>query len=135
LNKDRKSDDYFLRDTGNTPFFHHVATLAELYQAEKTGKLYTYHFNMLRSILEKSASFHGFKNFSACIKIDDDDPDGILHTRLINILSHGNYSLYEPQEMLEENKVYFKKILGNFMGRYTFNSELFPEEFEETERT
>jgi hypothetical protein len=88
---------------------------------------------MLRSLLEKSASFHGFPNFSACIQQDDDDPDGVLHARLINILSHGNYSLYEPQEMLEENKTYFKKILSDFLNRYPFNPDLFPEEREEAE--
>lgn len=133
LSKDQRSGRYFLRNTGDTPFFHHVAALAELYKAGQDGRLYTYHFNMLRSILEKTASFHGFKNFSACIKQDDDDPDGILHTRIINILSHGNYSLYEPQEMLEENKAYFRKILDDFMSRYAFNPELFPQESEEVE--
>lgn len=122
----RNATGYQLRYTNATPFFHHVAMLTELYQAVQSGQLYTYHFNMLRSLLEKSASFHGFPNFSACIKQDDDDPDGILHARLINILSHGNYSLYEPQEMLEENKAYFKKILDDFLGRYPFNPELFP---------
>lgn len=66
-------------------------------------------------------------------KQDADDIDGILHTRIVNILSHGNYSLYEPQEMLEENKAYFRKILDDFRSRYAFNPELFPQEFEETE--
>ncbi|MFN8382085.1 MAG: AAA family ATPase [Anaerolineales bacterium] len=131
LSKDQKSNGYILRNTGDTPFFHHVASLAELHRASQSGKLYTYHFNMLRSILEKTASFHGFRNFSACIKQDDNDIDGVLHTRIINILSHGNYSLYEPQEMLEENKEYFRKILSDFMGRYAFNPELFPQETEE----
>ena len=133
LSQPKNTASYELRYTSATPFFHHVAMLTELYKAEKSGKLYTYHFNMLRSILEKTASFHGFNNFSACIKEDDDDPDGILHARIINILSHGNYSLYEPQEMLEENKAYFKKILDDFMRRYAFNPELFPEELEEAE--
>ena len=32
-----------------------------------------------------------------------------LHARLINILSHGNYSLYEPQAMVDENKELFQK--------------------------
>ena len=105
LSQHGQSGNYIIRDTGNTPFFHHVAALVELYEAERTGNLYTHHFNMLRSILEKTASFHGYRNFSACIKRDADDEDGILHTRIINILSHGNYSLYEPREMLEENKV------------------------------
>lgn len=127
----RDQTGYALRETGDTPFFQHVAMLAELYEAEKSGKLYTYHFNVLRSILEKSASFHGFRNFADCIKKDEDDPDGILHARLVNILSHGKYSLYEPQEMLEENKGYFKKILEDFMGRYPFNPELFEDVAEE----
>ena len=83
---------------------------------------------MIRAILEKTASFHGYQNFSACIKRDADDEDGILHTRLINILSHGNYSLFEPQEMLEENKRYFRKILHEFINRYPFNPALFPNE-------
>ncbi|MCC6922034.1 MAG: AAA family ATPase [Nitrosomonas sp.] len=131
LSQPKNTADYRLRHTNATPFFHHVAMLTELHQAEQSGQLYTYHFNMLRSLLEKSASFHGFPSFSACIKQDDDDPDGVLHARLINILSHGNYSLYEPQEMLEENKAYFKKILDDFLDRYPFNPELFPDAPEE----
>lgn len=117
---------YELRETGETPYFHHVATLAELYEADRSGRLYTHHFNMLRSVMEKTASFHGHKGFSACIRQDDDDGDAVLHTRLVNIMSHGNYSLYEPQEMLEENKRYFRKILHGFIDRYPFNPELFP---------
>jgi len=133
LTQPKSTMGYALRYTSATPFFHHVAMLTELYQAEKSGQLYTYHFNILRSLLEKSASFHGFPNFSACIQLEDDDQEGTLHARLINILSHGNYSLYEPQEMLEENKVYFKKILDDFLGRYPFNPELFPDVPEKAE--
>lgn len=131
INKHSVSGSYVLRpEDGDTPFFHHVAALAELYQAAKEDRLFTHHFNMLRTILEKTASFHGYKNFSVCIKQDDDDLDGILHTRLINILSHGKYSLYEPQQMLDENKAYFKKILDDFLSRYPFNPDLFPQPVE-----
>lgn len=128
LSRSKVDSSYTLAYTGATPFFHHVAVLTELYKAEQSGELYTYHFNMLRSVLEKSASFHGFSNFSACIPTDDaDDPEGVLHARLINILSHGNYSLFEPQPMLEENKTYFKTILDGFLKRYPFNPDLFPQ--------
>jgi hypothetical protein len=105
LSGSKQSGGYVVKETGDTPFFHHVATLTDLHRAAESGRLYTYHFNVLRSIIEKTASFHGFTKFSACIKKDSDDPDGILHTRLINILSHGNYSLFEPKEMMEENKI------------------------------
>jgi hypothetical protein len=132
VNKNSIGSGYVLREeTGDTPFFHHVAALAELYQAAQEDRLYTHHFNMLRTILEKTASFHGHKNFAVCIKQEDDDPDDILHARLINILSHGNYSLFEPQQMLDENKGYFRKILHDFLNRYPFNPELFPVASEE----
>lgn len=127
LARSRTEGAYSLKYTGATPFFHHVAVLTDLYKADQDGELYTYHFNMLRSVLEKAASFHGFSNFSACIARGPDDPDGILYARLINIMSHGNYSLFEPQAMLEENKAYFRKILHDFLDRYRFNPDLFPQ--------
>ena len=127
VSKNATSSGYILREeSGDTPFFHHVAALTELYRAAQEDRLFTHHFNMLRTILEKTASFHGHKSFSVCIKQDDDDPDGILHARLINILSHGNYSLFEPQQMLDENKAYFRKIMYAFLSRHPFNPELFP---------
>ncbi len=128
LSRGQSSQGYRLRKTGDTPFFHHVAALVELYTVSRTGTLYTHHFNILRSILEKTASFHGYTRFSACIKRDDDDEDGLLHTRLINVLNHGNYSLFEPLEMVDENKDYFRKILNQFIDRYAFNPALFSNE-------
>src|SRR5690606_31631318 len=56
LSKAPSVGSYFLRPTGDTPFFHHVAALAQLYEAAQTGQLYTHHFNMLRAVLEKTAS-------------------------------------------------------------------------------
>jgi wobble nucleotide-excising tRNase len=126
LARRRSSPGYLLRNTGDTPFFHHVAAITELYEAAQSGQIYTHHFNMLRTIMEKTASFHGYANFSDCIRQDKDDIDGVLHTRIINLLSHGNYSLYEPREMMEENKEHFRRILHEFIERYPFNPALFP---------
>ncbi|WP_353949612.1 AAA family ATPase [Stenotrophomonas maltophilia] len=128
LSRSKADGSYNLAYSGATPFFHHVAVLTDLHQAAQSGELYTYHFNMLRSVLEKSASFHGFSKFSACIPTDDaDDPEGVLHARLINILSHGDYSLFEPVPMGDENKEHFKTILDGFLNRYPFNPNLFPQ--------
>ena len=68
------------RDTDDTPFFHHVAMLRELHQAAESGELYTHHFNMLRSILEKTATFYGFGQFLRLHYTAMDD-DGMLHAR------------------------------------------------------
>ena len=102
--------------------------LKELHEVAKSGKLYTYHFNILRSIMEKTATFHGFNNIGDIIKRERDDQDGTLHYRYVQLLSHGNYSLFEPVEMMEENKQIFRKILNDFMDNYRFNPELFPQD-------
>ncbi|CAH8184607.1 AAA family ATPase [Vibrio aestuarianus subsp. francensis] len=127
LKHDKDNKKYSLKYTKDTPFFHHLALLEQLHQASESGSLFTYHFTVLRSILEKTATFHGFNNFSACIKKQANDPEGILHARLVNILSHGNYSLFEPMEMTEENKGHFRNILSDFMENYRFNPDLFPD--------
>jgi energy-coupling factor transporter ATP-binding protein EcfA2 len=127
LSRSRKSVDYLLfRQKSDTPFFHHVAALVQLYEAAQSENIYTHHFNTLRSILEKTAVFHGYGHFSSCIKKDANDADGILHQRFVDLLSHGKYSLYEPQEMGDETKGYFQKILNEFLARYPFNPALFP---------
>lgn len=121
-----KGDDgYFVRDTGPTPFFHHVAIVAELQKAADSGALYPYHFNMLRTVMEKTSNFHGFKGYTAFIKKEDDDPDGVLHSRLLNIMNHGDHSLFEPVEMVPENKEFFRNMLAKLREEYPFNPELF----------
>ncbi len=126
LGRSSAPNAFSLVDTGDTPFFHHVASLMELHAAARSGQIFTHHFNMLRVIAEKTASFLGYDKFIDCIKRDDDDADGTLHNRLLNLLSHGKYSLYEPREMLEENKRYFRKMLSDFTERFVFNPERFP---------
>ena len=117
LQRPERGTTYTLRATDDTPFFHHVSMLAELRKAALGGTLYTYHFNMLRSILEKTATFFGRDDFSACIHgLEDAD----LFSRALNLLSHGKYDIYQPSEMVDDNKVLFKQILEAFLGRYEF---------------
>jgi hypothetical protein len=127
LNRDQATGGYKLyRQKSDTPFFHHVSSLVELYEAAQNDKIYTHHFNTLRSVLEKTAVFHGYGHFSACIKKNQNDADGILHQRFIDLLSHGKYSLYEPREMGDETRDYFRTILYGFLKDYPFNPALFP---------
>jgi wobble nucleotide-excising tRNase len=127
LSRSRNTGEYHLSHTGDTPFFHHLALLEEICRAKESGQLYTHHFNALRSLLEKSSIFHGYEKFSICIKSLADDPDETLYGRLIQIMNHGNYSFYDPVEMLPENKEHFEKILADFLGFYPFNPTLLPE--------
>lgn len=117
LQRPERGNTYTLRATDDTPFFHHVSMLAELQKAAGSGTLYTYHFNMLRSILEKTATFFGRDDFSVCIHGLD---DAELFARALNLLSHGKYDIYQPSEMVDDNKRLFRQILDAFLGRYEF---------------
>lgn len=112
------ADGYSLQKTNDTPFFHHVAMLSELKKAADSGDIKTYHFNSLRGILEKTSSFFGFNDFSACIKGIEDE---VLFSRALNLLSHGAYSIYNPVEMNEDNKDLFKSVLYAFLDKYKFD--------------
>ncbi|MDH5937489.1 AAA family ATPase [Vibrio splendidus] len=118
LHRSEGAGVYSLRATDDTPYFHHVALLSELQQATESDKIYTHHFNAMRSILEKTATFFGFKDFSACLHGIEDEA---LFTRALNLLSHGKYSVYNPVEMGEDNKKLFKKIFSEFLQRYQFD--------------
>jgi hypothetical protein len=119
LHRPNRGTEYTLRATDDTPFFHHVAMLSELQKAARPdGALYTYHFNMLRSVLEKTATFFGKKDFSACLEGVEDEG---LYARALNLLSNGKYSLYEPVEMLEDNKQLFRDILETFLNKHAFD--------------
>lgn len=131
LSFSKKTGQYYLTYTGDTPYFHHLALLKEICEARNADELFTHHFNALRGLLEKSSCFHGHGKFSVCIKKTADDPDETLFGRIINILSHGNYSLYEPAEMLPETKETFEKVLDDFLEFYPFNRELLSSTLEE----
>lgn len=119
-----KDDKYIIESINDSPFFYHISMIRKIKEAIDRNELYTYHFNILRSILEKTANFHGFRSFSECIKLDQENEDRTLHSRMINILSHGNYSIFEPVRMSKEHKQYFVQIFRNFLQKFTFNSEI-----------
>ncbi len=118
-------DVYSIRATEDTPYFHHVATLVELRKRVQAGTLYTYHFNALRSILEKTASFLGHEDLRVCLEGLQDEA---LYNRALNLLSHGKYAIYEPVEMVDDNKELFGRILNDVLSRFPFAlPELDPE--------
>jgi hypothetical protein len=67
--------------------------------------------------MEKTAAFFGQKEFSFCIK---DMPDERKYARALNLLSHGNYSVFEPIEIVEDNKLFFKEVFDFFVDKYKF---------------
>ena len=125
LFKDKGSETYRLKQAHDIPFFYHIAMLAELKKATKSGELYPYHFNIFRNILEKTASFHGYEDIKECLKeiSNNDSNNDVPHKHFIDIMNHGGNSLYEPIKMGEDNKKLFCQMLRNFLEKYDFNTK------------
>ncbi len=117
LQRLNEAQTYTLEDTGESPFLHHVAALEELRKVAKSGKLSQFHFNSLRSILEKTAIFFGRQHISTCF---DGHPKRALYSRFLNVRSHAKYSVFESASITSNDKKMFREILECFLDRYSF---------------
>ena len=88
---------------------------------------------MLRRVMEQTACFFGYTKWDACIKPEADDSSGTVYKRVIDLMSHGDYSLYEPREMMPENKDLFRRVLKQFITLHPFSPALFPEMLSKTQ--
>jgi len=117
LHRLNNSTLYTLQDTAESPFLYHVAVLAELKAASKSGDILQRHFNLLRSILEKTAIFFGSQHISTCFS---GHPNRALYARFLNVRSHAKYSVFEADPIQIADKKMFREILAAFLDRYHF---------------
>ena len=134
LTRQKQADGQTFRvqETDSTPFLYHLASLVEMHRAQKSGTLFTHHFNMLRRVMEQTAAFFGYAKWHDCIQPEADDPNETIYKRVIDLMSHGDYSLYEPREMMPENKEHFGRLLKHFITLHPFSPALFPEDEQES---
>ena len=125
LKNDTTSDGYVLSDTDSKPFLHHLATLAELNEVKVSGNIRRHHFNMMRCVMEQTAIFCGLDGWTECIKVAEDDPDKELHERMINVMSHADYLIHEPEDLNEKYKDDFRKIFIKFATSHPFKTTLY----------
>ncbi|MGQ8879618.1 AAA family ATPase [Delftia sp. NA_296.1] len=120
LHRLNEAQTYTLEDTGESPFLHHVAALDELRKVARSGDISQYHFNSLRSILEKTAIFFGRQHISTCF---DGHAKKSLYSRFLNVRSHAKYSVFESELLTTNDKKMFREILKVFLDRYSFRLE------------
>ena len=127
LTREQRGRGFTVQETDNTPFLYHLSSLVELHEAMQSGALYTHHFNMLRRVMEQAACFFGYAKWEECIKPapEADDPNQTGYKRVIDLMSHGDYSLYEPRDMLPENKEHLGRALRQFISTHPFSPALF----------
>jgi hypothetical protein len=99
-------------------FLYHLHLLQTLEKVQEE-QLYTFHFALLRQILENIASFLGVGQFGYVLnQIGIDDIEQV--TRIINALSHQKVYHYQTEVMNPENTELFKEVFGKLKAKYNF---------------
>lgn len=100
-------------------FLYHLHLLQTLEVAVAENKLVTYHFALLRQVLENIASFLGVGQFSYVLRqIGIEDVD--LSARIVNALSHKNVYTYQTDKMGKNNEDLFRDVFEKIKNKYNF---------------
>lgn len=100
-------------------FLYHLRVLQVLDRARKEADVRSYHFALLRQLLESVSSFLGVGRISYTLeRIGFDDADEIA--RILNVLSHKNVYYYESDLLVPDNLSWFEAIHDRLNEHYGF---------------
>ena len=127
LSRDKETNRLTLKSmSDNTPFYYNVAMMSEIQRAIKSGKLYTYHFTVLRSVMEKIKEFFGHNDFGFILEgityrgeVLDEDELAEFYSRVVNVLTHQG-SMFSPTLMNDDNKELAATLFSHLVKKYNF---------------
>ncbi len=133
LSRNKLTNQLVLKDMSdnNSPFYYNVAMMSEIKKAIETDKLYTFHFTVLRSVMEKIKEFFGHRDFTVILegityKGETYDQTAFsqdelieFYSRLVNVLTHQG-SMFTPALMNEDNKELATAIFNHLVSKYHF---------------
>lgn len=132
LSRDKQIDKLILKSmSDDTPFYYNVAMMSEIKKSIESDTLYTFHFTVLRSIMEKIKEFFGHRDFSIILdgikykgqtfEETNFSQEGLteFYARVVNVLTHQG-SMFSPTLMNEDNKELATAIFNHLVDKYKF---------------
>jgi wobble nucleotide-excising tRNase len=106
----------------DSPFSYHIYLLSILKDVAISNIIEKYHFNFLRNVLEKTATFLGYKHWGKLLTNTTLGDDETLYVkRILNFASHSKYSGEETLIVQPSDKTMFRRIVKEIMQTYKFN--------------
>tara|TARA_Y100001001_G_scaffold160453_1_gene183102 strand:+ start:1304 stop:2497 length:1194 start_codon:yes stop_codon:yes gene_type:complete len=109
----------------DSPFSYHLHLLEKLKAAAAENAFEKYHYNLLRNVLEKTATFLGYENWGDLLPKTQDGSNDAYLKRIIDLSSHSKHSGHELSELSEDEK----RVLGFLLGQTANKSYQFPERY------
>lgn len=114
-----KSGVLSLETPSNDVFLYHLRLLQLLEQSWVANEVKSFHFALLRQVLENIASFLGVGQFGYVLQqIGVTDLDEVA--RAINTLSHKNVYYFESDELSADSKELFDDVFTKIKAKYSF---------------
>lgn len=104
----------------DSPFSYHLNLISLLNEVIKSEKIEKYHFNLLRNILEKTATFLGYKRWELLLPETNDGLSTPYAKRIINFSSHSKHAAEEVSPLKPEEKKVLEKVLKHIIERHKF---------------
>ncbi|MCC8344987.1 AAA family ATPase [Pseudomonas stutzeri] len=109
-----------VEQANDSPFAYHLHLMAQLEQAIKSGQVEKYHFNLLRNVLEKTATFLGYKRWEHLLPETNEGLPDPYAKRIVNFSSHSKHAAEEVQPLKPEEKVLLERLLKYIVERHRF---------------
>ena len=108
--------------SNDAPFSYHLLLLSEMKKAVDSGQVKKYHFNFLRNVLEKTATFLGHKKWGDLLPKIDGNPDPFA-ARIVNLSSHSAHSGEEVAELEDNDKEKLGELVNFLFSNYRFSKQ------------
>lgn len=112
-----------IEQPNDSPFAYHLHLISQLEEAIKSGQIEKYHFNLLRNILEKTATFLGYKRWEHLLPETDDGLPNPHAKRIVNFSSHSKHAADEVQPLKPEEKKLLESLVKHIIERHRFWQE------------
>ena len=83
------------------------------------SSLVSFHFALLRQVLENIASFLGVGQFSYVLRQIGIEDEGEI-SNILNVLAHEKVYRYQTEKMTPDNELRFKNIFEKLKDKYQF---------------
>jgi len=119
---ERSGDGSFnlVEQPNDSPFAYHLHLISQLEEAIKSGQIEKYHFNLLRNVLEKTATFLGYKRWEHLLPEGEDGLPNSFAKRIVNFSSHSKHAAEEVAPLKPEEKKVLEKLVKDIVKRHHF---------------
>ena len=120
LEKNGDGSLQLLDQPNDSPFAYHLHLISQLEAVIKSGQIEKYHFNLLRNILEKTATFLGYKRWEHLLPETNDGLPNPYAKRIVNFSSHSKHAAEEVSPLKPEEKKVLEELVKHIVERHRF---------------